>query len=51
LSGLKGRSGVPLVYVIHKNETVQDDQEFLSMVDELIAEAPLAGAVFQEDTR
>jgi hypothetical protein len=22
LSGLKGKSGVPLVYVIHKNETV-----------------------------
>jgi hypothetical protein len=44
LSGLKGKSGVPLVYVIRKNETVRDDQEFLSMVDELIAEAPLAGA-------
>jgi hypothetical protein len=51
LSGLKGKSGVPLVYVIRKNETVQDDQEFLLMVDELIVEAPLAGAVFQEDTR
>jgi hypothetical protein len=34
LSGLKGKSGVPLVYVIHKNETV--DQEFLLMVDELL---------------
>jgi hypothetical protein len=49
LSGLKGKSGVPLVYVIRKNETV--DQEFLLMVDELIVEAPLAGAVFQEDSR
>jgi hypothetical protein len=51
LSGLKGKSGVPLVYVIHKNETVQDDQEFLLTVDKLIAEAPLARAVFQGDLR
>jgi hypothetical protein len=51
LSGLKGKSGVPLVYVICKDEMVRADQEFLSMADELIAEVPLTGAVFQEDAR
>ena len=30
---------------------MREDQEFLSTVDELIAEAPLTGAVFQEDAR
>ncbi len=51
LSGLKGKSGVPLVYVIRKQEEIPDNAQFVSTVEELIAEAPLTGPVFLEDAK
>jgi hypothetical protein len=37
--------------VIHKEEEVSEDKEILLTNDELIAEAPLSGAVLVEDVR
>jgi hypothetical protein len=49
LGGLLGVTGVPLLYVICKQEEPDFETEFKSFLDEQAARAPLQGPTFQAD--
>ena len=51
LAGQRGKSGVPLIYVIRKLLEVNEDYVFADDTEALIFEAPLVGPTFVADNR
>ena len=48
---IPGVFGVPLVYVIREDEDPDEDEEYVTFVEECIAKFPLEGAYFEADAR